>query len=46
MPLALARGLIAMKSGESSSRLRRHHIVIAIIAIVVAVALVLNYYLC
>jgi hypothetical protein len=26
-------------------RLRRHHIVIAIVAIVVAVALVLNYYL-
>jgi hypothetical protein len=28
-----------------TTRLRRHHVVISIIAIVVAVALVLNYYL-
>lgn len=28
-----------------SSRFKRHHIVISVVAIVVAVALVLNYYL-
>ena len=33
------------KPGPLSRRYRRHQIVVAIIAIVVAVALVLNYYL-
>jgi hypothetical protein len=33
------------KPTESSPRLRRHHVVMGIIAVVVAVALVLNYYL-
>jgi hypothetical protein len=46
MPRADARGLMAMTgSNENSPHLRRHHIMIAIIAVVVAVALVLNYYL-
>jgi hypothetical protein len=33
------------KFAAPSARLRRHHVVIAVIAIVVAVALMLNYYL-
>jgi hypothetical protein len=33
------------KPTESSGGLGRHHVTIAIIAIVVAIALVLNYYL-
>jgi len=34
-----------MKRPRTASRFQRHHLVIAVIAIVVAVALVLNYYL-
>jgi hypothetical protein len=33
------------KPGTPSARFQRHHIVISIVAIAVAVALVLNYYL-
>jgi hypothetical protein len=33
------------KPSERSPQLRRHHVVISIIAIVVALALALNYYL-
>jgi hypothetical protein len=33
------------RASTSLPRLQRHHVVIAIIALVVAVALVLNYYL-
>jgi hypothetical protein len=38
-------GETTVKPTTSTRRLRLHHIVISVIAIVVAVALVLNYYL-
>jgi len=42
---AKGKGVMMQKPHTPLLRLQRHHIVISVVAIVVAVALMLNYYL-